>query len=98
MRTATVGLRHWSAAEPVSHTLNASLNRYEMTFDNSGAHYANGVSNLYNPVTLPVPGTPTAPDNPTHTESVLSRLALGRHPRLRRRPGAVDPRCAPAAG
>lgn len=76
VRTATVGLRHWFATGPVSHTLNASLNRYEMTFDNSGARYANGVSNLYNPVTLPVPGTPTAPDNPTHTESVLSSLAL----------------------
>ncbi|MGA4632597.1 TonB-dependent siderophore receptor [Pseudomonas solani] len=76
VRTATVGLRNWFSTGSVGHTLNLSLNRFDMTFDNSGARYANGVSNLFDPVTLPVPLTPTAADNPTHTESVLSSLAL----------------------
>ncbi|WP_431483436.1 TonB-dependent siderophore receptor [Pseudomonas solani] len=76
VRTATVGLRNWFSTGSVGHTLNLSLNRFDMTFDNSGARYANGVSNLFDPVTLPVPVTPTAADNPTHTESVLSSLAL----------------------
>lgn len=76
VRTATVGLRNWFSTGSVGHTLNLSLNRFDMTFDNSGARYANGVSNLFDPVTLPVPVTLTAADNPTHTESVLSSLAL----------------------
>lgn len=76
VRTATVGLRNWFSTGSVGHTLNLSLNRFDMTFDNSGARYANGVSNLFDPTTLPVPITPTAADNPTHIESVLSSLAL----------------------
>lgn len=76
VRTATVGLRNWFSTGSVGHTLNLSLNRFDMTFDNSGARYANGVSNLFDPATLPVPVTPTAADNPTHTRSVLSSLAL----------------------
>ncbi|WP_236207281.1 TonB-dependent receptor [Pseudomonas tohonis] len=76
VRTATVGLRNWFSTGSVGHTLNLSLNRFDMTFDNSGARYANGVSNLFDPATLPEPVTPTAADNPTHTRSVLSSLAL----------------------
>ncbi len=74
--TTTVGARSWFSTGAVGHTLNLSLNRFDMTFDNSGARFANGVSNLFDPVTLPVPGRPTALDNPTHTETVLSSLAL----------------------
>lgn len=76
VQTATMGARSWFSTGSVGHTLNLSLNRFDMTFDNSGARYANGVSNLFNPVTLPVPGIPTAADNPTHTQTVLSSLAL----------------------
>ncbi|MFK3775728.1 TonB-dependent siderophore receptor [Pseudomonas sp. NPDC089406] len=76
VRTTTIGARSWFNTGPVGHTLNLSLNRFELTFDNSGARYANGVSNLFDPVALPTPGTPTAPDDPTHTETVLSSLAL----------------------
>ena len=47
VRTATVGLRNWFSTGSVGHTLNLSLNRFDMTFDNSGARYANGVSNLF---------------------------------------------------
>lgn len=74
--TGTVGARSWFNTGAVGHTVNLSLNRFDMTFDNSGARYRNGVSNLFNPVTLPEPGTPTRADNPTHTETVLSSLAL----------------------
>ncbi|MBD2839966.1 TonB-dependent receptor [Pseudomonas sp. JM0905a] len=74
--TTTVGARSWFSTGSVGHTLNLSLNRFDMTFDNSGARFANGVSNLFDPVTLPVPGPPLALDNPTHTETVLSSLAL----------------------
>jgi iron complex outermembrane receptor protein len=74
--TTTVGARSWFSTGSVSHTLNLSLNRFDMTFDNSGARFANGVSNLFDPVTLPEPGRPLALDNPTHTETVLSSLAL----------------------
>ncbi|WP_054892742.1 MULTISPECIES: TonB-dependent receptor [unclassified Pseudomonas] len=74
--TGTVGVRGWFNTGAVGHTLNISLNRFDLTFDNSGARYANGVSNLFDPVTLPAPGAPLADDNPTHTNTVLSSLAL----------------------
>ncbi|WP_288376339.1 TonB-dependent receptor [uncultured Pseudomonas sp.] len=74
--TGTVGVRGWFNTGAVGHTLNISLNRFDLTFDNSGARYANGVSNLFDPVTLPAPGAPLSDDNPTHTNTVLSSLAL----------------------
>lgn len=76
VRTATIGARNWFSTGAVEHTLNLSLNRFELTFDNSGARYAAGVSNLYDPVALPTPGIATRADDPTHTETVLSSLAL----------------------
>ena len=76
VRTATVGARSWFNTGAVGHTLNMSLNRFELTFDNTGASYASGVSNLYDPVTLPAPARVTDPDDPTHTETVLSSAAL----------------------
>ncbi|HDS1734281.1 TonB-dependent receptor [Pseudomonas sp. BP8] len=76
VRTATVGARSWFNTGAVGHTLNVSLNRFDMTFDNSGARYASGISNLYDPVTLAQPAAAGQPDNPTHTESVLSSLAV----------------------
>ncbi|HGM5582571.1 TPA: TonB-dependent siderophore receptor [Pseudomonas putida] len=74
--TGTVGVRGWFNTGAVGHTLNISLNRFDLTFDNSGARYANGISNLFDPVALPAPGAPLADDNPTHTNTVLSSLAL----------------------
>ncbi|MDT3712382.1 TonB-dependent receptor [Pseudomonas soli] len=74
--TGTVGVRGWFDTGAVGHTLNISLNRFDMTFDNSGARYAAGVSNLFDPVALAAPGTTTALDNPTHTKTLLSSLAL----------------------
>lgn len=74
--TWTTGARSWFSTGAVGHTLNLSLNRFDMEFDNSGARFANGTSNLFDPVELPVPGQPTRLDVPTHTETVLSSLAL----------------------
>ncbi len=74
--TGTVGVRGWFDTGPVGHTLNVSLNRFDLTFDNNGARYASGISNLYQPVALPEPGAPLALDSPVHTHTVLSSLAL----------------------
>lgn len=77
VETATVGLRSWFSTGAVGHTVNLSLNRFYMEFDNSGTRYAQGISNLYDPVDLPYPsGAPTRIDDSTHTENIFTSLAL----------------------
>jgi iron complex outermembrane receptor protein len=47
-----------------------------MDFENGGARYANGRSNLYNPVPTPTPNVPTRPDPKVYTENHFSGVAL----------------------
>lgn len=76
VKTFTVGARSWFHTGPVSHTVNLSLNRFDMEFDNSGERYLAGTSNLYNPVLAPYPGAPTRFDVSTHTEDLFTSAAL----------------------
>jgi len=76
VKTFTVGARSWFNTGPVGHTINLSLNRFDMEFDNSGERYLTRVSNLYNPVLQPYPGVPNRFDTSTHTEDVFSSAAL----------------------
>jgi iron complex outermembrane receptor protein len=76
VKTFTVGARSWFNTGPVGHTLNLSLNRFDMEFDNSGERYLVRTSNLYNPVLQPYPGIPNRFDTPTHTEDLFTSVAL----------------------
>ncbi|WP_324734554.1 TonB-dependent receptor [Pseudomonas paeninsulae] len=76
VKTATVGLRSWFNTGSVGHTLNLSLNRFEMDFDNAGERFAKGNSNIYQPIVLPEPGQPNRFDTSTHTENRFTSLAL----------------------
>lgn len=76
VKTAVIGLRSGFHTGPVGHTVNLSLNRFNMDFDNAGERYARGVSNLYRPVALPLPGRPNRIDTSTHTENRFTSLAL----------------------
>ncbi|HEX8593161.1 MAG TPA: TonB-dependent receptor [Pseudomonas sp.] len=76
VKTFTVGARSWFNTGPIGHTVNLSLNRFDMEFDNSGERYLTRTSNLYNPVLQPYPGVPNRFDTSTHTEDVFSSAAL----------------------
>jgi len=76
VKTATVGLRNWFNTGSVGHTLNVSLSRFEMDFDNAGERFAKGDSNIYQPIELPEPGQPNRFDTSTHTENRFTSLAL----------------------
>lgn len=76
VKTATIGLRSGFNTGAVGHTVNLSLNRFNMDFDNAGERYLRGVSNLYRPVELPLPGRPNRIDTSTHTENRFTSLAL----------------------
>ncbi|MBU4627467.1 TonB-dependent receptor [Pseudomonas sp. BF61] len=76
VKTVTVGARSWFDTGPVGHTLNVSLNQFNMDFDNTGERYTPGKSNLYNPVVLPHPGKAVRWDTSTHTENRFTSLAL----------------------
>ncbi|QLG93597.1 TonB-dependent receptor [Pseudomonas yamanorum] len=76
VKTITVGARSWFSTGPVGHTINVSLNRFNMDFDNAGERYTPGKSNLYNPIVLPKPGKAVRFDTSTHTEDRFTSLAL----------------------
>lgn len=76
VKTAVIGLRSGFQTGPVGHSVNLSLNRFNMDFDNAGERYPRGVSNLYRPVELPLPGRPNRLDTSTHTENRFTSLAL----------------------
>lgn len=76
VKTFTLGSRAWFNTGPVGHTLNLSLNRFYMEFDNAGERFPAGNSNLYDPVTLPYPLRPNRFDTSTHTENLFTSVAL----------------------
>ncbi|MDO7899388.1 TonB-dependent receptor [Pseudomonas citrulli] len=76
VRTATVGVRNWFHTGPVSHEVNLAASYFYMDFTNGGARYANGRSNLYDPVDTPTPATPTRQDDKVYTENRFSGVAL----------------------
>ncbi|WP_338498682.1 TonB-dependent receptor [Pseudomonas sp. WP18] len=76
VRTATAGVRNWFHTGPVSHEVNLAASYFYMDFTNGGARYANGRSNLYDPVDTPAPGTPTRQDDKVYTENRFSGVAL----------------------
>lgn len=76
VRTATAGVRNWFHTGPVSHEVNLAASYFYMDFENGGARYANGRSNLYDPVQTPTPSNPTRQDNKVYTENRFSGLAL----------------------
>jgi iron complex outermembrane recepter protein len=76
VRTATAGVRNWFRTGPVSHELNLAASYFYMDFENGGARYANGRSNLYNPVQIPAPSNPTRQDDKVYTENRFSGVAL----------------------
>ncbi|VVN00220.1 Ferrichrome receptor FcuA [Pseudomonas fluorescens] len=76
VRTATAGVRNWFHTGPVSHEVNLAASYFYMDFENGGARYANGNSNLYNPVETRTPVTPTRQDSKVYTEQRFSGVAL----------------------
>ena len=76
VRTAMAGLRNGFHTGPVSHEVNLAATYYYMDFTNGGARYASSPSNLYNPVAIPAPGTPTRRDSKDYTENRFSGVAL----------------------
>lgn len=76
VKTATVGARQWFSTGPVNHTLNVSLNRFDMDFDNAGERYQRSIGNIYDPVDIAPPGRPNRFDNSTHTEDRFTSAAL----------------------
>ncbi len=76
VRTATAGVRNWFQTGPVSHEVNLAANYFYMDFENGGARYAAGRSNLYDPVEIARPGTPTRNDAKVYTENRFSGVAL----------------------
>ncbi|WP_447770114.1 TonB-dependent siderophore receptor [Pseudomonas kilonensis] len=76
VRTANAGVRNWFHTGPVSHEVNLAASYFYMDFENGGARYANGSSNLYDPVQTPTPSNPTRQDDKVYTENRFSGLAL----------------------
>ncbi|WP_413791089.1 MULTISPECIES: TonB-dependent siderophore receptor [unclassified Pseudomonas] len=76
VRTATAGVRNWFHTGPVSHEVNLATSYFYMDFENGGARYANGRSNLYDPVQTPTPSNPTRQDAKVYTENRFSGVAL----------------------
>ncbi|MBV6286811.1 TonB-dependent receptor [Pseudomonas aegrilactucae] len=76
VRTAAAGVRSWFATGPVSHEVNLAASYFSLDFENGGARYASGLSNLYNPVRIPAPGAPTRDDGKDYTENRFSGVAL----------------------
>lgn len=76
VRTATAGVRNWFHTGPVSHEVNLAASYFYMDFENGGARYANGRSNLYDPVQTPTPSNPTRQDDKVYTENRFSGVAL----------------------
>ncbi|WP_455826645.1 TonB-dependent siderophore receptor [Pseudomonas graminis] len=76
VRTYTAGVRNWFQTGSVSHELNLAASYFYMDFENGGARYAQGRSNLYNPVQTPTPSTATRQDPKVYTESRYSGVAL----------------------
>ena len=76
VRTATAGVRNWFHTGPVSHEVNLAASHFYMDFENGGARYANGRSNLYDPVPTPTPSNPTRQDDKVYTENRFSGVAL----------------------
>ncbi|WP_256577778.1 MULTISPECIES: TonB-dependent receptor [unclassified Pseudomonas] len=76
VRTATAGVRNWFSTGPVSHEVNLAASYFYMDYTNGGARYASGNSNLYNPVDLPDPTTPTRRDAEVYNESRYTGVAL----------------------
>lgn len=76
VQTANAGVRNWFHTGPVSHEVNLAASYFYMDFTNGGARYANGRSNLYDPVETSTPGNPTRQDPKVYTENHFSGLAL----------------------
>ncbi|UZE21303.1 TonB-dependent receptor [Pseudomonas sp. B21-056] len=76
VRTANAGVRNWFHTGPVSHEVNLAASYFYMDFTNGGARYANGFSNLYDPVETTTPSTPTRKDDKVYTENHFSGVAL----------------------
>ncbi|MCJ8207567.1 TonB-dependent receptor [Pseudomonas sp. RGM2987] len=76
VRTATAGVRNWFHTGPVSHEVNLAASYFYMDFENGGARYANGRSNVYDPVQTPTPSNPTRQDDKVYTENRFSGVAL----------------------
>jgi len=76
VQTANAGVRNWFHTGPVSHEVNLAASYFYMDFTNGGARYANGRSNLYDPVETSAPSNPTRQDPKVYTENHFSGLAL----------------------
>ncbi|MCD7072335.1 TonB-dependent receptor, partial [Pseudomonas petroselini] len=76
VRTYTAGVRNWFQTGSVSHEVNLAASYFYMDFENGGARYANGRSNLYNPVQTLTPSTATRQDAKVYTENKFSGVAL----------------------
>ncbi|UVE15966.1 TonB-dependent receptor [Pseudomonas sp. LS44] len=76
VKTATIGARQWFSTGSVNHTVNLSLNRFDMDFDNAGERYLRSIGNIYNPVEVAYPGRPNRFDTSTHTEDRFTSVAL----------------------
>lgn len=76
VRTYTAGARNWFQTGSVSHEVNLAASYFYMDFENGGARYAQGRSNLYNPVQIPTPSVQTRPDPKVYTENRFSGVAL----------------------
>nr|WP_095168700.1 TonB-dependent receptor [Pseudomonas sp. Irchel 3H3] len=76
VQTATLGARQWFSTGAVNHTLNLSLNRFDMDFDNAGERYLRSIGNIYQPVEVAYPGQPNRIDTSTHTEDRFTSVAL----------------------
>lgn len=76
VRTVNMGVRKWFHTGSVSHEVNLAADYFELDFENGGARYANGDSNLYDPVQTPKPLVPTRLDAKIYTESRFSGVAL----------------------
>ncbi|AUG08880.1 TonB-dependent receptor [Pseudomonas sp. S09G 359] len=76
VRTYNAGVRNWFHTGSVSHEVNLAASYFYMDFENGGARYANGRSNLYNPVQTLTPSTATRQDAKVYTENKFSGVAL----------------------
>lgn len=76
VRTATAGARYRFHTGSVSHELNLGTTYFYMDFKNGGARYAAAPSNLYDPVNIPTPSTPTRTDAKVYTENRFTSVAL----------------------
>ncbi|MBJ9978157.1 TonB-dependent receptor [Pseudomonas sp. S75] len=76
VRTATAGVRNWFSTGPVSHEVNLAASYFYMDYTNGGGRYASGNSNLYDPVDIPDPTTPTRLDDKVYNESRYTGVAL----------------------